>query len=174
MVTLTACKGFRADREAVGQEDDTMGSELNEQVLLLMGGAVVKVRRTAHGATVLVTDEDTGEQVMADTAQTEALCELLEARDDRIAELTAQYDRMDRGYQDISQRDWKLFGADRQKWSEERAKFHEQRLELFRRATDATARAYAAERRVRELDARICAMEQAFDYGQPNPFKAKD
>jgi hypothetical protein len=94
-----------------------MDSELNQQVVLLMGGAVVKVRRTAHGATVLVTDEDSGEMVMADTAVCQHLRELLEE----------QY-----------------------------------------------ARAYAAERRVRELDARICAMEQAFDYGQPNPFRAKD
>jgi PHD/YefM family antitoxin component YafN of YafNO toxin-antitoxin module len=147
-----------------------MDSELNQQVVLLMGGAVVKVQRTAHGATVLVTDEDTGEMVLADTAQFQHLRETVERLNDENIELRAKYDRMDRGYQQSFQRDWKLFGADRQKWSEERAKLHAQRLELFRRATDATARAHAAERLVQELKDKVEALEQALDYGQPNPY----
>lgn len=148
-----------------------MDSELNQQVVLLMGGAVVKVRRTAHGATVLVTDEDTGEQVIADTAQFQHLREAVERLNDENIELRAKYDRMDRGYQQSFQRDWKLFGADRETWNKERDTLKEQRLELFRRATDATARAYAAERRVRELEAKIVTMERimAFDSGHPLP-----
>jgi chromosome segregation ATPase len=132
-----------------------MDSELSQQVVLLMGGAVVKVRRTAHGATVLVTDEDTGEQVIADTAQCQHLREALDSLNDEKIELQGR----------VKTTDNILKG--------ERYKLHAQRLDLSERLRNASVRLYAAERRVRELEAKIEAMEQAFDYGQPNPFKAK-
>ena len=119
-----------------------MDSELNQQVVLLMGGAVVKVQRTAHGATVLVTDEDTGEMVLADTAQFQYLREAVERLNDEKLELQAHVRTTNNVHEG------------------ERYKLHAQRLDLSERLRDASARAYAAERRVRELEARVEILEQ--------------
>jgi chromosome segregation ATPase len=108
----------------------------SKTVTLLMDGATVQVMRTAHGAVVAVTNED-GEQVTADTAQVEQLRELLEVRD-------AQNDG---------------FFATLETRNETITKLHAQRMDLSEKLREATARAYAAERRVRELEARIESME---------------
>ena len=109
----------------------------SKTVTLLMDGATVQVMRTAHGAVVAVTNED-GEQVTADTAQVEQLRELLEVR----AGLPLDG-----------------FFATLETRNETITKLHAQRMDLSEKLREATARAYAAERRVRELEARIESME---------------
>ena len=108
----------------------------SKTVTLLMDGATVQVMRTTHGAVVAVTNED-GEQVTADTAQVEQLRELLEARDTQNTGLFAT----------LETRNVTI------------TKMHEALERLGELNAGLIARAYAAERRVRELEARIESME---------------
>lgn len=150
---------------------DTTDSAMAAVVVVTLNGATVSVAvDAAKGSVVVTLTTEDGEQVTLDSERVERLREALERLNGENIELTAKCDRMDSEWQNISRRDWKLFGADRQKWADERAKLHKQRMELAGKYCEMSTRAYAAERRVQELKDKVEALEQALDYGQPNPY----
>lgn len=143
-------------------------------VAVTLHGSTVSVAVNATTGSVVVNlSTEDGEQVTLDSEKVERLRESMERLNTENIELHAKYDRMSRGYQETSQRDWRLFGEDRVKWEASARQMHEQRLSMARKFIDANARAYAAERRVRELEAKVETLEQCIDYGRDNPFKAQ-
>lgn len=138
---------------------DTTGSVAAAVVVALNGATVSVAVDAAKGSVVVNLSTDDGEQVTLDSEKVERLREALERLNGEHIELAAKYQRMDEGWQALSQRDWKLFTANEQKLEAARKKAHDERMSMARRFVDANQRAYAAERRVRELEARIESME---------------
>lgn len=137
---------------------DTMDTANTGSVALLMGGLKVTVTLTAHGATVVL---DNGEATLTmDSETVEGMYETVERLNADYTDLAAKYQRMDEGWKATLQKDWAVFEKHESQWNADRKKLHEDRMSMARRFIDANQRAYQAERRVRELEAKVECLEQ--------------
>ena len=121
--------------------DSTVDSQAAVVVVTLNGATVSVAVDAAKGSVVVNLSSEDGEQVTLDSERVERLRESLERLHGENIELRAHARTTDNVHKG------------------ERYKLHAQRLDLSERLRDAAARAYAAERRVRELEARIESME---------------
>ena len=139
-----------------------MDSEASEAVVVavaLNGAGVTVAVDAAKGSVVVTMTTEDGEQVTLDSERVERMREALERLNGEHIELAAKYQRMDEGWRETLQKDWAVFEKHESQWNADRKKAHEDRMSLARRFIDANQRALAAERRVRELEARIEEME---------------
>ena len=121
--------------------DSTVDSQAAVVVVTLNGATVSVAVDAAKGSVVVNLSSEDGEQVTLDSEKVERLREALERLHDENIELRAHARTTNNVHEG------------------ERYKLHAQRLDLSERLRSASARAYTAERRVRELEARIESME---------------
>lgn len=139
---------------------ETTGSVAAAVVVALNGATVSVAVDAVKGSVVVNLSTDDGEQVTLDSEKVERLREALERLNGEHIELAAKYQRMDEGWKTTLQKDWAVFEKHESQWNTERKKAHEDRMSMARRFIDANQRAYAAERRVRELEAKVECLEQ--------------